>query len=156
MTKKSKRPDMLGNKQAYKDFDWAYVDDLLRIGCTEEEIATVIKVNPNLLNVRCKELHGMTFQEYIKMGLTDYKISLKRAQTRSAIGIPLNKQIGDKEVQVGWVQQPNVTMQIWLGKNHLGQKDHTESTIEMSLFNGFDKKKVEEVVENLQDAVQPK
>ena len=113
-----------GNKNAEKKIDWQRVDDLLKIGCNQEEIASVIGVDGDTLTNHCKREKGMLFSEYIKRGLGEYKIGIRRAQLRSAIGEPRYAPDGTR---IGWITQPSVSMQIWLGKQHLDQKDKLET-----------------------------
>jgi hypothetical protein len=118
-------PAPKGSKNALKVIDWNKIDELLRIGCTELEISIILRVNEDTLTNHCKKEKGMLFSEYIKKGLTDYKIGLRRAQMRSAVGHPKKDEDGNI---IGWLQQPSVVMQIWLGKQYLDQKDKTDLT----------------------------
>lgn len=114
-----------GDKIAEKKIDWEMVDNLLRIACTALEIASVLKVSDDTLNNHCKKEKGCTFSDYIKSGMSEYKISLRRAQYRSAMGVPKKDDDGNT---VGWLQQPSVAMQIFLGKNALNQSDKQDIT----------------------------
>jgi AraC-like DNA-binding protein len=73
------------------------VKDLASIGCTMEEIARVVKCSVDTLERR--------FADTIARGRVDMKMSLRRAQLKSAI------------------DNSNTQMLIWLGKQHLGQYD---------------------------------
>ena len=114
-----------GNKLAEKKIDWDFIDSLLKIACNAIEIAAVLGVSDDTINNHCKKEKGCTFSEYIKRGLSDYKIGIRRAQYRSAIGVP--KKDDDGNI-VGWLQQPSVAMQIFLGKNYLNQSDKQDIT----------------------------
>lgn len=99
--------------RARKDLDekqWKSVDKMCEIHCTGEEIASVLDMDYDTLNRNCKEQKGMAISEYIKQHQNEGKMSLRRAQWKSAEG-------------------GNVTMQIWLGKQWLGQRDQQEVTI---------------------------
>lgn len=93
---------------------WASVDYMCMIHCTGEEIAGVLRMDYDTLNRICKEQKGIYISEYIKQNQNGGKMSLRRAQWRSA-------------------ENGNVTMQIWLGKQWLGQKEQQE--IELSVNN---------------------
>ena len=115
-------PAAKGNKYALKKFDWSRVDDLLKIGCTGEEIALVIGLDYDTINNRCKKLHKIKFSEYVKKGFSGFKISLRRVQWRSAMGA--------KDENGKMIIRPSVAMQIFLGKQYLGQSDKVEAVDE--------------------------
>lgn len=72
------------------------VSELAKIGCTAEEIATVLGVARSTLYER--------FPDAIEKGRAEGKTSLRRAQFTTAMA-------------------GNAVMQIWLGKQYLGQTD---------------------------------
>ena len=108
--------------------DWNSVDYMCMIHCTGEEIAGVLGMDYDTLNRNCKDTHGIPISEYIKMHSQGGKMSLRRAQWKSAEG-------------------GNVSMQIWLGKQWLGQKDQQDITVVtddetiIAMSDYFDKKK---------------
>ena len=91
-----------------KDFDIVQFEELCRIQCTEIEIAAVMKIDVDTLNARCKEIYGHTFSDVYAEKREGGKTSLRRAQWKSAI------------------EGNNTAMQIFLGKNMLGQADKQE------------------------------
>lgn len=91
---------------------WSSVDYMCMIHCTGEEIAGVLGMDYDTLNRNCKDQKGMYISEYIKQHQNGGKMSLRRAQWKSA-------------------ENGNVTMQIWLGKQWLGQKEQQE--VELSV-----------------------
>jgi len=84
--------------------DWKEVEKLCGLHCTGEEIASFMEISYDTLNRRCHEDHDCGFADYIKQKSSAGKISLRRMQYATA-------------------QAGNVSMQIWLGKNWLGQSD---------------------------------
>ena len=90
--------------------DWASVDYMAMIHCTGEEIAGVLQMDYDTLNRNSKDQKGIPISEYIKEHQNGGKMSLRRAQWKSA-------------------ENGNVTMQIWLGKQWLGQKEQSEVSI---------------------------
>lgn len=90
--------------------DWDSVNYMCLIHCTGEEIAGVLGMDYDTLNRNSKEAKGMPISEYIKTHSSGGKMSLRRAQWKSA-------------------ENGNVTMQIWLGKQWLGQKEQQELAI---------------------------
>lgn len=94
--------------------NWVDVDKLLRIQCTESEIASFVGCSSDTLYRRCLDDHGVTFQAYSKEKREAGKCSLRRAQWKLA-------------------EKGNATMLIWLGKNWLNQVDHTETPVSAPL-----------------------
>ena len=85
-----------------KPIDIRQVEELARIGCTEEDMAAVLGVSVNTLQRRkrgCTEFRGV-----IEKGQASLRNSLRRLQVKKAL-------------------EGNVTMLIWLGKQLLGQSD---------------------------------
>lgn len=98
-----------GNKNGRprKRIDWDVVVKLARILCTGEEIAAVVEVNYDTLNNHCKDKFGKSFSEWNKSNIDQGKASLRRMQFQTAA-------------------KGNCTMQIFLGKQYLGQRDKSE------------------------------
>lgn len=122
-----------GNTNAKKDIPnlWEQVDNLLKINCTGEEIAAVLNIDYDTLAKRCVDEKKCLYSEYIKKGNQNFKTSLKRLQWRSAQGdIKEIKDEAGNVIEKKVIIQPNVTMQIWLGKQYLNQSDKIENTIE--------------------------
>ena len=84
-----------------KVIDETQVIELAKLGCTQEEIACVLQCSVDTLDRR--------FAETMKRGMAELKVSLRRMQVKSAEG-------------------GNVTAQIWLGKNLLGQSEYGSGT----------------------------
>lgn len=78
--------------------DYDLVAKLAEIQCTQEEIARILGCSTKTLQ------RDDTFCLIYKKGLETGRRSLRRFQWKSA-------------------EKGNVTMQIWLGKQYLGQKD---------------------------------
>ena len=84
-----------------KKVDTQAIQKLAQMHCTYEEIAMFCDVSTKTLQ--------RSYVHLIKKGREMGKISLRRAQFEKALG-------------------GNVAMQIWLGKQHLDQKDKIEQT----------------------------
>ena len=84
--------------------DKTMFESLCGIQCTEEEIADCFGCCEDTLNAWCKRTYGSTFSEVYKKKSCKGKRSLRRMQFEAA-------------------QAGNVTMQIWLGKQWLGQHE---------------------------------
>ena len=91
-----------------KEIEYDHLEKLCAIQATELEICEWYGVCEDTLNTRCKEHYdGLTFSEVYKIYSADGKISLRRLQWQSA-------------------NKGNVGMQIWLGKQVLGQRERQE------------------------------
>ena len=88
-------------------FDLRLVEDLGKIQSTHAELAAVLDCH--LETVRDRLKNDPEFSAAYEKGLENGKSSLRRIQWKAALG-------------------GNTTMQIWLGKQYLGQRDmhHTE------------------------------
>lgn len=78
------------------------VEKLAAIGCSQEEIATVLGCTRQWINQR--------FKRQVSAGHDRLRMSLRRWQYEKAKG-------------------GNVAMLIWLGKQYLGQTDKTDSRV---------------------------
>ena len=83
------------------EIDYEACKELAKIMCTQSEIAAVIGVSLSTLE------HDQEFLRIHKEGMEQGKSSLRRMQYKSA-------------------EDGNVTSQIWLGKQYLGQRDKSE------------------------------
>lgn len=92
-----------------KEFDKETFEGLCEIQCTQSEICSVFRTTDKTLSKWCIEAYGENYSEVYKRFSEDGKKSLRRMQYDSA-------------------RKGNVTMQIWLGKQYLGQRDKTEVT----------------------------
>ena len=79
-------------------------EKLCNLWCTLTEIAEFFGVSEDTLESWCKDVYQETFSETYKRKNSKGKIALRRWQMKSA-------------------EKGNVTMQIWLGKQYLGQKE---------------------------------
>lgn len=91
--------------------DYGQLDALCEIQCTGEEIASFFDINYDTLNRCLIREKGVSFAEYFKLKGGKGKVSLRRRQWLSAT-------------------QGNTAMQIFLGKNILGQADRQQVSIE--------------------------
>lgn len=98
-----------------KEFNKKEFENLCKFMCTEAEICDWFETTDKTLNKWCKRVYEMDFSECFKKFSLQGKISLRRAQFRSAI------------------ENNNVTMQIFLGKQYLGQKDKYETQVSASI-----------------------
>lgn len=98
--------------------DWDKVDSMCKIQCTGEEIASVLDLSYDTLQRACKREKGMSFAEYLPQKALAGKASLRRSQWKLATG-------------------GNSTMQIWLGKNMLGQTDKQELNHNVNEIKGI-------------------
>lgn len=86
-------------------------ENLCNLWCTLIEISEFFGVSEDTLESWCKDTYGETFSEVYKRKNSKGKIALRRWQMKSA-------------------EKGNVTMQIWLGKQHLNQREHLLDNME--------------------------
>lgn len=91
------------------EIDKAQFENLCRIMCTEEEIASWFKCSVPTIDRWCKRTYNQNFEDIYKKEAAAGKISLRRSQIQLAKKSP--------------------AMAIFLGKNYLGQRDHKELEI---------------------------
>ena len=87
-----------------KSIDWSMVDKLLQAHCLGTEIAANFDMHPETFYDRVKKEFGIGFTEYSTQKKNKGKNNLRLAQFKTALG-------------------GNTSMQIWLGKNWLAQRD---------------------------------
>ena len=90
-------------------FDLRQVEDLGRIQSTHSELAAVLGCHLDTVKDRLK--NDPEFSTAYQKGLEHGKSSLRRIQWKNALG-------------------GNTTMQIWLGKQYLGQQDRRVTEVE--------------------------
>jgi hypothetical protein len=94
--------------------NWEELDKLCALQCTLEEIAGWFNCSVDTIERRIKSEKNTTFADYYELKRAPGKIALRRRQYQTAMGDPAAR------------IQPNATMQIWLGKQWLGQKDEVD------------------------------
>lgn len=87
-----------------KEINKEQFEELCKMQCTLDEIAGFFKCSPDTIQNWCKKEYEEIYSVVYKKYAQDGRISLRRAQLKSALG-------------------GNVTMQIWLGRQLLGQTD---------------------------------
>jgi hypothetical protein len=90
-----------------KEIDKEQFESLCALQCTQEEIAGFFHCSDRTISHFCKRTYKKTFEDAFADFSANGKMSLRRYQWKSA-------------------QAGNVTMQIWLGKQWLGQTDKVE------------------------------
>lgn len=94
-----------------KEIDYDNLAELCKLQCTLEEVAGFFHCSPDTINNWCHREHDCTFSEIYKKESQEGKISLRRAQIKTAM-------------------KGNATMLIWLGKQYLGQKEAQTITLD--------------------------
>lgn len=96
-----------GKRKEIDEKGWQQMEALCQIQCTAEEIASVMKLDVDTITARIKEKYGIGFSEYINLHAAGGRMSLRRWQFDNA-------------------KKGNASVQIWLGKQYLNQKDKVE------------------------------
>ena len=99
------RPKKLINQKQF--------ESLCSIQCTEEEICDVLDVTPKTLQAWCRTTYKKGFSQVFKEKRSLGKASLRRSQWKMA--------------------ETNPTMAIWLGKQHLGQRDNRDIVLKQTI-----------------------
>jgi hypothetical protein len=89
------------------EIDWKKFQKYCEMFCTLEEISGLFDCSVDTIENKVKEKFECTFSDIYKKMSAKGKCSLRRLQWCSA-------------------RNGNITMQIWLGKQYLGQTDKTE------------------------------
>lgn len=118
--KKKLRPGRVDGRPRLP-FNWDQFNALCQIQCTQAEVAFVMGVSMDVVERRCREELNCTFAEAREQKSASGKMSLRRAQFESALG---RKAEFDKDGRLLRSElRPSTTMQIFLGKNYLDQKN---------------------------------
>lgn len=99
------------------EINWEEFEKLCAFHCTQEEICYWFNVDHKTLDARVNEAYGVKFSQLFRQKRSKGKISLRRSQMQNALG-------------------GNTSMQIWLGKQYLEQKDKTENETTLSGRDG--------------------
>jgi hypothetical protein len=89
------------------NIDWVKVDNFLRAQCDGVGIAGIIGIHPNTLYLAVEKKYNIGFSEYSAKKKAEGRELLRANQFKMAME-------GDR------------TMNIWLGKQYLGQRDKSE------------------------------
>ena len=112
-----------------KTINFLELDKLLTIGAIGEECAGFFDIDYDTLNAIVKREKGVGFSDYQKKGSATFRISLRRLQYRSVYG--------EKDKAGDYIVKPSVVMQIFLGKQYLGQSDKLEQTNKGESFSDW-------------------
>ena len=97
-------------KIVWSDKEYASIEYMATIHCTQKEIAGIMHVDEDTLNRLIRVRYKMSFSEFYERYSASGNMSLRRAQFKSA-------------------EAGNTSMQIWLGKQWLDQSDKLETRI---------------------------
>jgi len=112
-----------------KTISFSELDKLLTMGAIGEECAGFFDIDYDTLNAIVKREKGVGFSDYQKKGSATFRISLRRLQYRSVYG--------EKDKAGDYIVKPSVVMQIFLGKQYLGQSDKLEQTNKGESFSDW-------------------
>jgi len=96
--------------------NWDTVASYLRAQCDTVGIAGLLGISPDTLYTRCKKDNKLDYTVFSAQKKSEGKEMLRAKQFTTALG--------DSKQAI----PPNVSMQIWLGKQYLGQRDKNELT----------------------------
>lgn len=126
-----------------KVINWETVEAMAKIGGTMDEICGVIGVDDNTLRRRCLEDQGTQLGKWLADKRAHLMFSLRRRQFMSAMG--------EKDPQTNrYTVHPSITMQIFLGKQYLGQVDKVQNT---NINYNLDAQGIDWRIESYEDVV---
>ena len=99
------------------EIDKVEFEKLCGLHATLVEIADWFDCSEDTIENWCKKTYGVTFSEILKRKSSKAKVSLRRKQYETAM-------------------KGNVVLMIWLGKQHLGQRDYKHVELDTTLKNG--------------------
>lgn len=108
-----------GPSKPMSDIDMDRVEAMMRIHCTKDEISSVLGMSTRTLDRRLKEMGEENFDTLYKKNRAHGNASLRRMQWRQA-------------------DNGNTAMQIWLGKQYLGQQDKQQVEHQGEIDTGND------------------
>lgn len=108
-----------GPSKPMSDIDLDRVVAMMRIHCTKDEISSVLGMSTRTLDRRLKEMGQENFDTLYKKNRAHGNASLRRMQWKQADG-------------------GNTAMQIWLGKQYLGQQDKQQLEHQGEIDTGND------------------
>lgn len=108
-----------------KEIDKKSFENLCSLQCTKDDMCGFFDVDEKTLTKWCHDTYDMGFSDIYKRKASKGKISLRRMQFRKA-------------------EDGNATMQIWLGKQYLGQSDVMRQDVNVTK----DKSDIEEEIDN--------
>jgi hypothetical protein len=97
---------ILGRPQ--KELDWGKLDAVLQFGARLLDCQGILDLSDETILKKIKQKYGVSFAEYRELRMSTMRAKLLQKQFDVAM-------------------QGNVTMLIWLGKQHLGQVDKLET-----------------------------
>jgi len=93
-----------------KELDWKTLDNILQFGARLLDCSDLCEVSEDLIQKRIREKFDCTFSEYRERKMSKMRMKLLQKQYDVAM-------------------KGNVALLIWLGKQHLGQKDKHETDL---------------------------
>lgn len=93
-----------------KELDWGKLDAVLQFGARLLDCQGILDLSDETILKKIKQKHGVSFAEYRELRMSTMRAKLLQKQFDVAM-------------------QGNVTMLIWLGKQHLGQVDKIETEL---------------------------
>lgn len=104
------------------DIDRETVEGMAAVGATKEDVAAFLEVSRDTI-----ERHFAALFEKHKAGR---RIKLQQAQLRTALGSPRRVVVDGKKTRIIPAVPGNPTMQIWLGKQLLGQSEKLQVPVD--------------------------
>lgn len=98
--------------------DWDYFEELCQAQCNGASIAGILGIHKETLYDAVKRKYNMLFSDFLREKSKEGRELLRHKQFSQAM-------------------EGNTTMQIWLGKQYLGQSEKSDLTTGGEQFKGF-------------------
>ena len=123
---------MINGGRPKKELDQKAFENLCSLQCTKDEICGFFDIHEETLTRWCHDTYGEGFSDVYKKKSASGKMSLRRMQFRTA-------------------EEGNATMQIWLGKQYLGQKDVMRQSIDVTADSSEEVSEMHEYIQSLKE-----
>lgn len=124
--------EMIDGGRPKKQIDKKAFENLCSLQCTKDEMCGFFDVHEETLTRWCHDTYEMGFSDIYKRKSASGKMSLRRMQFRTA-------------------EEGNPTMQIWLGKQYLGQKDVLRQSIDVKQESSEEVNEMHDYIKSLKE-----
>ena len=128
----TKDGEMINGGRPKKEVDKKAFENLCSLQCTKDEICGFFDIHEETLTRWCHDTYGEGFSDVYKKKSASGKMSLRRMQFRTA-------------------EAGNATMQIWLGKQYLEQKDVMRQSIDVKSDSSEEVNEMHSYIQSLKE-----
>ena len=131
---KPEEEEKRGSGRTKTEIDWEKVGNFLKAQCSAVGIAGMLGISTDTLYLRCKQDLNLDYTVFSQLKKSEGKELLRAKQYNDALA-------------------GNITMQIWLGKQYLDQKDKQEFDVKNNSndIENMTKEQLEEKLKKLKE-----